>query len=141
MSEIELQVQHDSNTHRKPATNDFEIKLGSLESSGDKPQADPNFLNDASATVVFAPSRQQVKTAQIQFITLCWTLFLAGWNDSSTGPLLPRIQEVYHVSTPSNTRMEVLMYTCNPVTGGICCGFLDFRYSMRSKFYIPRLLV
>lgn len=33
----------------------------------------------------------------IQFFTLCWTLFLAGWCDSSTGPLLPRIQDVYHV--------------------------------------------
>ena len=30
-------------------------------------------------------------------MTLCWSLFLAGWNDGSTGPLLPRIQTVYHV--------------------------------------------
>ncbi|KAI9509245.1 MFS general substrate transporter [Russula earlei] len=35
--------------------------------------------------------------ARIQFFSLCWTLFLAGWSDSSTGPLLPRIQSVYHV--------------------------------------------
>lgn len=34
---------------------------------------------------------------RIQFLALCWTLFLAGWSDSSTGPLLPRIQNVYHV--------------------------------------------
>ena len=34
---------------------------------------------------------------RIQFFALCWTLFLAGWSDSSTGPLLPRIQNVYHV--------------------------------------------
>ena len=37
--------------------------------------------------------------AHWQFVTLCWSLFLAGWNDGTTGPLLPRIQEVYHVST------------------------------------------
>lgn len=37
----------------------------------------------------------------IQFFSLCWTIFLAGWNDSSTGPLLPRIQSVYHVPSPS----------------------------------------
>ncbi|KAI0087348.1 MFS general substrate transporter [Irpex rosettiformis] len=35
--------------------------------------------------------------AFIQFAVLCWTLFLAGWNDGTTGPLLPRIQENYHV--------------------------------------------
>ena len=34
---------------------------------------------------------------QIHFATMCSALFLAGWNDGTTGPLLPRIQEVYHV--------------------------------------------
>ncbi|KAJ7826866.1 major facilitator superfamily domain-containing protein [Mycena olivaceomarginata] len=33
----------------------------------------------------------------IQLVTLCWTLFVAGWNDGSVGPLIPRIQQVYHV--------------------------------------------
>ncbi|PPQ65344.1 hypothetical protein CVT26_000057 [Gymnopilus dilepis] len=42
-------------------------------------------------------THQQKILARIQFLSLCWTLFLAGWNDGSTGPLLPRIQEVYHV--------------------------------------------
>ncbi|KAA1472078.1 MFS general substrate transporter [Dentipellis sp. KUC8613] len=35
--------------------------------------------------------------ANIQFFALCWTLFLAGWNDGTTGPLLSRIQSVYNV--------------------------------------------
>ncbi|EIW55087.1 MFS general substrate transporter [Trametes versicolor FP-101664 SS1] len=35
--------------------------------------------------------------ARIQFATLCWSHFMAGWNDGTTGPLLPRIQSVYHV--------------------------------------------
>ncbi|TFY55750.1 hypothetical protein EVG20_g9203 [Dentipellis fragilis] len=35
--------------------------------------------------------------ANIQFFSLCYTLFLAGWNDGTTGPLLPRIQSVYNV--------------------------------------------
>jgi hypothetical protein len=34
---------------------------------------------------------------RIQFFALCWSFFLLGWCDSSTGPLLPRIQNVYHV--------------------------------------------
>ncbi|KAF8966641.1 MFS general substrate transporter [Flammula alnicola] len=43
-------------------------------------------------------TRQQRNLARVQFVALCWTLFLAGWNDGTTGPLLPRIQEVYHVN-------------------------------------------
>ncbi|KAJ8516259.1 hypothetical protein ONZ45_g6401 [Pleurotus djamor] len=43
-----------------------------------------------------AVSKQKVK-GHIQFVTLCWCLFMAGWNDGSTGPLLPRIREYYHV--------------------------------------------
>jgi hypothetical protein len=41
--------------------------------------------------------------ARIQFFSLCWTLFLAGWSDGSMGPLLPRIQSVYHVLSPPQT--------------------------------------
>ena len=33
----------------------------------------------------------------IQFITLCWFIYLEGWNDGTNGPLLPRIQRVYGV--------------------------------------------
>ncbi|KIK79530.1 hypothetical protein PAXRUDRAFT_276762 [Paxillus rubicundulus Ve08.2h10] len=34
---------------------------------------------------------------QMQFVALCWFIYLEGWNDGSNGPLLPRIQEVYGV--------------------------------------------
>lgn len=34
---------------------------------------------------------------KLVFTTMCGALFLSGWKDSATGPLLPRIQEVYHV--------------------------------------------
>lgn len=43
------------------------------------------------------PNPVQRRRANIQFVALCWTLFLAGWNDGTTGPLLPRIQKVYGV--------------------------------------------
>ncbi|KAH9852215.1 MFS general substrate transporter [Lenzites betulinus] len=33
----------------------------------------------------------------MQFATLCWSIYVAGWNDGTLGPLLPRLQEVYHV--------------------------------------------
>ncbi|KAJ7634865.1 MFS general substrate transporter [Roridomyces roridus] len=42
-------------------------------------------------------SRQHVNRERIQLAALYWCLFLAGWNDGSAGPLIPRIQKVYHV--------------------------------------------
>ncbi|KAH7918670.1 MFS general substrate transporter [Leucogyrophana mollusca] len=35
--------------------------------------------------------------AHIQLATLCFFLYLEGWNDGTNGPLLPRIQKVYNV--------------------------------------------
>ncbi|KAH8829757.1 MFS general substrate transporter [Flagelloscypha sp. PMI_526] len=34
----------------------------------------------------------------IQFISICVAMSLTGWNDASTGPLLPRMQLLYHVN-------------------------------------------
>lgn len=44
------------------------------------------------------PTRLEERTALAQFLALCGSLFLLGWNDGSTGPLLPRIQKVYNVN-------------------------------------------
>ena len=35
--------------------------------------------------------------ANIQLVALCFSVFLLGWNDGPTGPLLPRFQSFYHV--------------------------------------------
>ncbi|KAJ7729062.1 MFS general substrate transporter [Mycena maculata] len=46
---------------------------------------------------LYQPSQRQILLGQCQTIALCFAVFLAGWNDGTVGPLLPRIQEVYHV--------------------------------------------
>lgn len=66
---------------------------------------------------------------RLQFGTLCSALFLAGWNDGTTGPLLPRIQEVYHVRFPT---LDSYCHWghCSKlkfVLGRICGGLFDFR--------------
>ncbi|KAI0000192.1 MFS general substrate transporter [Russula compacta] len=64
--------------------------LRSLEQERSVPELDVSQANKSeSSKVTFR--------ARIQYFSLCWTLFLAGWSDGSTGPLLPRIQSVYHV--------------------------------------------
>ncbi|KAJ7158305.1 major facilitator superfamily domain-containing protein [Mycena crocata] len=41
--------------------------------------------------------RQHVLRERVQLFALYWCMFLAGWNDGTAGPLIPRIQRVYHV--------------------------------------------
>ncbi|KAL0565867.1 hypothetical protein V5O48_016155 [Marasmius crinis-equi] len=43
-------------------------------------------------------TKSQILQGRLQLATLFWTMFLAGWHDGSIGPLLPRVQEVYHIN-------------------------------------------
>ena len=47
------------------------------------------------------PTRKEARTARVQFLALCWSLFLMGWFSGSTGPLLPSIQNSYDVCEPA----------------------------------------
>ncbi|KAG8818316.1 hypothetical protein FRC17_010878 [Serendipita sp. 399] len=40
---------------------------------------------------------QMRRRETIVIVAMCYALFLAGWNDGTIGPLLPRIQTVYHL--------------------------------------------
>ncbi|KAJ3548188.1 hypothetical protein NMY22_g1355 [Coprinellus aureogranulatus] len=44
---------------------------------------------------------KQKRAGLIQYLALLFSLFMLGWNDGSTGPLLPRIQAVYEASIQS----------------------------------------
>ncbi|KIJ23443.1 hypothetical protein M422DRAFT_39610 [Sphaerobolus stellatus SS14] len=77
------------------------ISVGSATSQVD-PVADP--IND----------KEIRRRGHIQFAALCFCLFLAGWNDGTTGPLLPRIQNNYHV----NFTIVSLLFVC------ACLGFI-----------------
>jgi hypothetical protein len=54
-------------------------------------------IYDGNGSTGNSLTREQKNKAHVQFLALCWTLFLIGWNDGTTGPLLPRIQLVYNV--------------------------------------------
>jgi hypothetical protein len=43
----------------------------------------------------------QRRTAALQFGAVCFCFFVSGWNDGSTGPLVPTVQRYYDVSSPS----------------------------------------
>ncbi len=42
-------------------------------------------------------TKRQKRYSLIHFAALCWCFLLNGWNDGTTGPLLPSMQEYYHV--------------------------------------------
>ncbi|KAK0201452.1 MFS general substrate transporter [Desarmillaria ectypa] len=55
-------------------------------------------LDDVVQIAVVEPSTPNQRCAQIQFTALWWNKFLKGWNDGSSGALLPRMQTVYNVN-------------------------------------------
>lgn len=85
--DIELEARQTTADIQLPRSNSG---LSKADSHGTTPVAveDP---------VPLTVTRSQRRKGQIQFVSLCWCMVLAGWNDGTTGPLLPRIQEVYHV--------------------------------------------
>ena len=54
----------------------------------------PSLRNEAGVIVRTPAQRRKVL---MQFFALCSAIYVAGWNDGTLGPLLPRLQEHYHV--------------------------------------------
>ena len=49
---------------------------------------------------MFEVTPRMKRDAVLQFAVLCFSIFVSGWNDGTLGPLLPRLQAVYHVCCP-----------------------------------------
>lgn len=45
----------------------------------------------------------------VHFAALCWFMFLEGWNDGTPGPLLPIIQQTYHVCDKHGLFLSVVL--------------------------------
>ena len=54
----------------------------------------PQPLENNEVLTVTPPMRRK---GWLQYAVLCYTFFVTGWNDGTLGPLLPRLQSVYHV--------------------------------------------
>ena len=48
------------------------------------------------------------KWLEVQYACLCFALFLAGWNDGTNGPLIPRIQHYYKVNFVVNKTLSLI---------------------------------
>lgn len=86
---------------KHPTDNTNSIELAELGKQNDLP------TSASSAERAKTPDSRLQKVhkhrARIQFAVMCFSLFMAGWNDGTTGPLLPRMQKVYHVQLAHST--------------------------------------
>ena len=41
----------------------------------------------------------QKRKGMLHFFAICWMVFVMGWSDGTTGPMIPRLQAHYHVRT------------------------------------------
>lgn len=92
-----LRPMRDAVDAPKNIDKDGDIELAQLEVQGDAIHPSGANTDKASPTPLPSPPKASKWKTHVQFATLCFTLFLAGWNDGTTGPLLPRIQSNYHV--------------------------------------------
>ena len=97
--------------------------------------SEPEKQEDVPRTQALAPrTRKQIVAGNIQYAALCFCFFISGWNDGSTGPLLPRIQEVYRVRLSPNQPLvhEILITEKRQVSYIIVSLFFVVSCSVRS---------
>ncbi|PCH35199.1 MFS general substrate transporter [Wolfiporia cocos MD-104 SS10] len=72
---------------------------------------------EGSSAPALTPAQRTafVRNSRIQFFALCYSFFLEGWNDGSTGPLIPRIQRNYKIGFA----IVSILFVTN------CVGFLS----------------
>ena len=91
----------------------------------------PSIAHDtdgASSSAPFVPPaerKRQRRKAMLCFAALCWSFFGQGWNDGSTGPLLPNIQRHYDVSSVpiSTTEYDGLHFGRSASQSSPCCSY------------------
>ncbi|KZT32778.1 MFS general substrate transporter [Sistotremastrum suecicum HHB10207 ss-3] len=95
------------------AQNGDDIELPTILTSTESRSSSPKHPDPSHISTAKTPAIRQ--KAHIQFFALCYSIFLAGWNDGTTGPLLPTIQRFYHVGFA----VVSILFICN------CVGFIS----------------
>ncbi|KAF8210602.1 hypothetical protein K438DRAFT_1753248 [Mycena galopus ATCC 62051] len=86
----------------------FNLNDKFLQTQEHPPQVMPE---EVSTSGEVTSPKDHVFHARMQLCAIygCWTrsMLLAGWNDGTSGPLIPKMQEVYHASFLKFTRKIV----------------------------------
>ncbi|KAF8714701.1 tetracycline resistance protein, partial [Rhizoctonia solani] len=97
-------------TDREPQlqSNEYGIEMGTL--SGNTAKCSTLSLNSESSEWNMSTKKEWIAIA-----ACCWSVFSVGWNDATTGPLLPAFQVHYGV----NFTVVSMLFVSN------CVGFLS----------------
>lgn len=87
-----------------------EPSLMDIESTSEESRSSTSSSGSNAPMVSSAERNVQRRRARLCFAAMCWCFFLAGWNDGSTGPLLPTIQRHYNVGRASCAIHEMLAH-------------------------------
>ena len=110
------------------------------------PLETPRYIGKAAEDQLGPPqadeseTRSSRKARQYEFkclASLGWSLFVAGWGDGSTGPLIPRMQSYYHVRTGSqgiDQRILLLSGQLHDRVPHICFELRRRSYDHLSRF-------
>ncbi|KAI0764570.1 MFS general substrate transporter [Trametes elegans] len=113
-----------------------------LPGKGGDPEVAPSFPSSLAPSVLAedetsstAPAISAAQKAVyrrkslMHFLALCFCTFSMGWNDGTTGPMLPRIQEHYHV----NFAVVSLLFVFNTIgfiSGAFANIYLTDQYGL-----------
>lgn len=115
-----------------------------VESQDAPPSAPPSTAHEtaeAGSNAPFVPHaerKRQRRKAMFCFAALCWNFFGQGWNDGSTGPLLPTIQRHYNIGFA----IVSLLFVCNTigyVAGALANMYLSDRFGLGKTIVIGAL--
>ncbi|PIL23352.1 MFS general substrate transporter [Ganoderma sinense ZZ0214-1] len=88
----------------------------------------PKLESGPVSEAALEPTSRMKYDALFQFMTLCFSIFVPGFNDGTLGPLLPRIQAVYHVGY--TTVSLIFLISCLVIVVASFC--MVFAYSLES---------
>ncbi|KAJ3778318.1 MFS general substrate transporter [Lentinula raphanica] len=92
-------VRQISTNDPKSASNDVLPSSPSLDHSRPRSLAARQHQPEEGTLSASLPqTKEQIERSRAQFMVTCSCMFAIGFNDASAGPLLPRMQSVYHVS-------------------------------------------
>ncbi|KAI0367660.1 MFS general substrate transporter [Pilatotrama ljubarskyi] len=120
----------------------FREDAATVVGKGGEPEIAPSFPSSLAPSVLaedetsstapaISASQKAVyrRKSLIHFLTLCFCVFCMGWNDGTTGPMLPRIQDHYHV----NFAVVSLLFVFNTI-GFISGAFANIYFTDRFGF-------
>ena len=90
--------------------------------------------DDSNSTVPVLSPAQEARhrwRGRLHFFAVCYCSFIQGWNDGSTGPLLPTIQRYYNVRILLRVNIRV-----NTITDRLRYCFSIVRFQLHCKLIL-----